>query len=69
MKVLLKIIMYLLIPFLYMTITYIFRQYDATNSLAWQMTLGNTAVFALWIAYGVWIITKTTYTKLIIKLN
>jgi hypothetical protein len=68
---LLKIIAYLLIPFSWATVAYILRQYDITNTIGYYMAYGGgySVLYVTWFAYGISIITKTTYNKLKIKLN
>jgi len=70
MKVILKIIMYLLIPFSWATVAYLLRQYDMTNTVGHYMAWGGgySVLYVTWFTYGLWIILKTTYNKLI-KLN
>lgn len=67
---LLKIIGYLLIPFLWAIMAYILRQYDTTNTIGYYMAYGGgyAILYVIWFTYGIWTIIKTIYNKLI-KLN
>jgi len=66
MKNLFKVLLYLLLPFIYQGVTYFLMQYESVSYIAWDMQFITPLAFLLWFLYGVIIIgikLKNEYIK------
>jgi len=66
MKNLFKVLLYLLLPFVYPSVIYILQQYESVSYIAWDMSILMPLVFLLWLGYGLRIIgikMKNEYIK------